>query len=162
MYSFNNHVSFKGFELNVFFQGSYGNDILNATRIELEGMTDPRNQFTSVLNRWRQPGDITNIPRASWGSTDNSRISSRFVEDGSYLRVKSLTLGYNFPVNWISSMGLSTLKLYVTGENLFTWTNYSGYDPEVNTFGGTTVQRGVDYGTYPQTRNIIFGVNVSL
>ncbi|REG90117.1 SusC/RagA family TonB-linked outer membrane protein [Winogradskyella sediminis] len=160
-YSVTNTISYKGFDLFVFLQGSQGNDILNATRIELEGMSDPKNQSTEVLNRWRQPGDITDIPRSSFGNTDNSRISTRFVEDGSYLRFKAITLSYNFPESMIQHAKLSALKLYVTGENMFTITNYSGYDPEVNSFGSSNTVRGIDFGTYPQTRNLIFGMSVT-
>ena len=114
-----------------------------------------------MLNRWRQPGDITNIPRAVVGNTDNSRISTRFVEDGSYLRFKAITLSYNLPAPILETLHLSTLKLYATGENLFTITDYSGFDPEVNAFGGSNTVQGVDFGTYPQTRNIIVGANLT-
>ena len=160
-YSVTNTISYKGFDLFVFLQGSQGNDILNATKIELESMSDPKNQSIEVLNRWRQPGDITDIPRSSFGNTDNSRLSSRFVEDGSYLRFKAITLSYNFPESIIKHASLSALKLYVTGENMFTITNYSGYDPEVNSYGSSNTVRGIDYGTYPQTRNLIFGMSVT-
>ena len=81
--------------------------MLNATRIELEGMSDPKNQSTAVLNRWRQPGDITNIPRASFGNTDNSRISTRFIEDASYMRVKAITLGYDLPKSIIKKLNIN-------------------------------------------------------
>jgi TonB-linked SusC/RagA family outer membrane protein len=160
-YSLNNTVSYKGFGLNVFLQGVQGNDMLNATKIEAEGLLDPKNQSITVLNRWRYPGDVTNIPRATWGSTDNSRISTRFIEDGSYLRFKTITLSYNFSDKILEELKVGTLKLYFTGENLFTITNYSGFDPEVNAYGGSNTVRGIDYGTYPQTRNIIFGINVT-
>ncbi|RLJ67380.1 TonB-linked SusC/RagA family outer membrane protein [Lacinutrix venerupis] len=160
-YSVTNSFSYKGFNLFVFLQGSQGNDILNATRIELEGMSDPKNQSVEVLNRWRQPGDITNIPRSSFGNTDNSRISTRFIEDGSYLRFKAITLSYNLPETLLEKINVNALKLYVTGENMFTITNYSGYDPEVNAFGSSNIIRGIDFGTYPQTRNLIFGMSVT-
>ncbi|MEH0153328.1 TonB-dependent receptor [Limibacter armeniacum] len=156
IYSMTNNLSYKGISLSIMLQGSQGNDIFNATRIETEGMTDAKNQTHGVVNRWRQPGDVTDVPKAVWGSTDNSRISTRFVEDGSYLRVKAITLGYDLPATVASQLHLSGLRFYATGENLFTWTNYSGYDPEVN-----GIASGVDFGTYPQSRNLILGVNVS-
>lgn len=159
LYSFGNTVTYKGFGLTLFLEGSQGNDMLNATKIESEGMLDPKNQSITVLDRWRNPGDVTDIPRTSWGSTDNSRISTRFIEDASYLRVKTLTFSYNFSDNMMSKLNMSGLRLYVTGENLYTVTNYTGFDPEVNAFGGNNSVRGIDYGTYPQTRNIIFGIN---
>lgn len=160
LYGVTNNFSYKNIGLSVFFQGSQGNDIFNATRIETEGMTDSKNQSAAVLERWREPGDVTNIPRAIEGNTDNSRLSTRFVEDGSYLRMKALTLSYNLPQSVIERLSISNLKLYATGENLFTITDYSGFDPEVNAFGGSNTAMGVDYGTYPQTRNLILGLNL--
>lgn len=161
LYGITNNLSFNNFNLMIFLQGSYGNDMLNATKIELEAMSDPKNQSTAVLNRWRTAGDITDIPRASWGSTDNSRISDRFVEDASYLRVKAITLGYQFPKELLTKVNLQSAKVYVTGENLLTFTNYSGFDPEVNAFGSNNTVQGIDYGTYPQTRNLILGLNLT-
>ncbi|NHN24735.1 TonB-dependent receptor [Flavobacterium jejuense] len=161
IYSINNSFSYKGIGLQIFLQGTYGNDMLNATRIETEGMTDPKNQSIEVLNRWRQPGDITDIPRASFGNTDNSRLSTRFIEDASYLRFKAITLSYDFNQNTLEKLNLSNLRFYVTGENLITLTNYSGFDPEVNAFGGSNTVQGIDYGTYPQSRTILFGFNIT-
>jgi TonB-linked SusC/RagA family outer membrane protein len=160
-YGITNNISYKGFSLFVFLQGTQGNDILNATRIETEGMIDPKNQSTAVLNRWQEPGDVTNIPRSSFGNSDNSRVSTRFIEDASYLRFKAVTLSYNLPQKWTESLKISNVKLYATGENLFTITNYSGFDPEVNAFGGSNTVQGIDFGTYPQTRNLIFGINAT-
>jgi TonB-linked SusC/RagA family outer membrane protein len=160
IYGFSNSFSFKGFDLSVLLEGSYGNDILNATRIELEGMSDPKNQSIAVLDRWRQPGDVTNIPRASFGNTDNSRVSTRFIEDASYVRFKAVTLGYEFPKLITDKLSIKSLRFYATGENLFTFTNYTGLDPEVNAFGGSNTVRGIDFGTYPQTRTILFGASI--
>lgn len=161
IYGMTNTLTYKNFELNIFLQGSQGNDILNATRIDSEGMSDPKNQSHVVVNRWRQPGDVTDIPRAVWANSDNTRLSTRFVEDGSYLRVKALTLAYNLPASLLSKVKISNAKIYATGENLLTFTNYSGFDPEVNAFGGSNTLQGVDFGTYPQTRNLIFGLSVT-
>jgi TonB-linked SusC/RagA family outer membrane protein len=160
-YGLTNTLSFKNFGLHVFLQGAQGNDVFNATRIETEAMIDPKNQSLEVVNRWRQPGDITDIPRAVAGSTKNSLASTRFVENGSYLRVKALTFSYEVPAAILSRAHVNGLRLYVTGENLLTWTNYSGFDPEVNAFGGSNTALGIDFGTYPQTRNLIFGLNLS-
>jgi TonB-linked SusC/RagA family outer membrane protein len=160
-YGITNTFSYKNFGLNVFFQGSQGNDILNATRFDTETMTDSKNQTTAVLNRWQQVGDITNVPKATQGSTANSLLSDHFVEDGSYLRLKAITLSYDLPQSLMDRIGMSSLRLYATGENLFTITSYSGFDPEVNAVTGTNIANGIDYGTYPQTRNIIFGVRAS-
>jgi len=161
IYGITNNLSYKNFGLNIFLQGSQGNDVFNATRIETEGMTDPKNQSIAVLNRWRAVGDITDIPKAVVGSTANSLTSTRFIEDGSYLRAKAITLSYNLPATLLSKVRANNLRLYVTGENLFTITKYSGFDPEVNAYGSSNTTQGIDFGTYPQTRNLIFGLNLS-
>ena len=153
-----NDFSYKNFTLSVFLQGSYGNDIYNASRIETEGMYDGKNQSTAVLNRWRKPGDVTDIPRAV-KSTDNIKASSRWVEDGSYLRLKTLTLAYNVPVDALERYGIRKIQPYFTAQNLWTLTNYKGFDPEVNEgLSGPTM--GIDWGTYPQTKSFIFGLNI--
>lgn len=161
LFGITNNISYKGFNLMIFLQGSYGNDILNASRIELEAMSDPKNQSTAVLNRWRQEGDITDIPRASWGSIDNSRISTRFIEDASYIRVKAITLSYQFPREKLQKFHLQGARIYATAENFLTLTGYSGFDPEVNAFGANNTVQGIDFGTYPQTRNMILGLNLT-
>jgi TonB-linked SusC/RagA family outer membrane protein len=167
IYGMTNTLSFKNFNLSIFLQGTQGNDIFNATRVDTEGMTDAKNQFIVVKDRWRAPGDVTNVPRATWSNTNNSRISTRFVEDGSYMRVKALTLSYNVPQALLSKARLGNARIYATGENLFTFTNYKGFDPEVSAYGGDTDNKvknttlGVDFGTYPQTRNLIIGLNLS-
>ena len=101
---------------------------------------------------------ITDIPRA--GNIENVHNSTRFVEDGSYLRLKTATLSYDFNKKWLDKIHLSRLQIYVTGQNLLTLTKYTGYDPEVNAYGQNAVAQGVDYGTYPQSKAIIFGLNV--
>jgi TonB-linked SusC/RagA family outer membrane protein len=160
-FGFTNSFSYKKFDLNIFFQGSYGNDVYNATRIDLEGMFDSKNQSIAVLDRWMQPGDITDIPRAvGGGNVDNVRNSSRFVEDGSYLRLKSLTLSYKAIENNPKIKAIKKLSVYVTGQNLLTLTKYSGFDPEVNAFGTSATEMGIDYGTYPQAITMIVGLNV--
>ena len=161
IYGITNQLAYKNFTMTIFFQGAQGNEMLNATRIEMEGMIDPKNQSAVVRNRWMEPGDVTDIPRASWGNTDNSRISTRFVEDASYLRLKTLTIGYSLPKKIISKLGLSNLQTYVTGENLLTITNYTGFDPEVNAFGASNTVQGIDFGTFPQTRNFIIGLKAN-
>jgi TonB-linked SusC/RagA family outer membrane protein len=158
VFGLTNNLSYKRFDLNIFFQGSVGNDIYNATRVDLEGMFDSKNQSTAVLNRWTPENTNTDMPRA--GNINNVRNSTRFVEDGSYLRLKAVTLSYNFSPDFLQKAGINKLSLYTTGQNLLTFTNYSGFDPEVNAFGRSAVELGVDYGTYPQARTITFGINV--
>lgn len=167
IYGMTNTVSYKNFDLSVFFQGSQGNDIFNGARIETEGMYDSRNQTTAVLRRWRNPGDRTDVPRAIRNDVANSYISSRFVENGSYLRLKAVTLSYRFAENLIRRAGMSQASVYVTGHNLLTFTKYTGFDPEVSTYGNDSnsniknIAQGIDYGAYPQSRVLIIGLNVT-
>jgi len=169
IYGMTNNFSYMGFSLSVFLQGSQGNDIYNASRMETEGMYDAKNQSTRVLDRWRRPGQITPVPRAT-SAKDNLVASTRFVEDGSYLRVKTVTLSYNFQGNLLKKWGVTRLQPYFTAENLLTFTNYTGFDPEVNQFAGydpslnrytgSGLMQGIDWGTYPQSKSYIFGINV--
>ena len=160
---FTNILYYGPFELNFFIQFSYGNDIFNATRIFIEAMRGPDNQSTAILDRWREPGDITDIPRAT--ETDpnaNNRISSRFVEDGSYARLKNLTFSYNMNRQWIERIGVRNARIFFTGANLITITNYSGMDPEVNYRGDSNLLRATDFFTYPQARTYTIGINLGL
>lgn len=165
-FGFTNTFQYKNWDLSIFLQGVQGNQIFNATRIYSEGMWLVRNQTTAVLNRWKKPGDITNVPRPDYNNDDapqanyNSLISSRYIENGSYVRLKSVNISYRFQPKKQNSFWTSA-KLYFTAENLLTWTSYSGYDPEVNAFGNSNTVQGVDYGSFPQTRNYILGINVT-
>lgn len=159
VFGFTHNFSWKNFTLSAFFNGSYGNDIFNASRIDSEGMFDSKNQTTTVLDRWVRPGMITDVPRA--GVLSNSLNSTRFVEDGSFIRLKSLTLNYTFNPKLIKSLGLSKLNVYGTVNNLFTLTKYRGYDPELSWTGSNAAQLGIDMGTYPQSRTFIFGLNLT-
>jgi hypothetical protein len=169
VYGMTNNLSYKNFDLTVFLQGSYGNKIFNGARVELEGMKDSRNQSREILKRWRQPGDVTDIPGVSIASNDNTAISTRFVENGSYLRFKTITLAYNFSPKLLNRAGISNASIYVSGQNLITITKYTGFDPEVSTYGGSNnssdnrnVSLGIDYGAYPQSKVILIGINLSL
>ena len=169
VYGMTNVVTYKNFDLTVFLQGSQGNDIFNGARVETEGMKDSRNQSTAILNRWRNPGDITDIPGVSLASNDNTVISTRFVENGSYLRFKTITLAYRINQKWLDKIGIAGASVYVSGQNVITVTKYKGFDPEVSTYGGVSnttdnrnVSLGVDYGAYPQSKTFLFGINLSL
>lgn len=155
-YGMTNTFSWKGFDLSIFIQGSYGNDIYNLSRHNTEGMFDGKNQTTVVLDRWRIPGQIADVPRASF----TLRNSTYFVEDGSYLRLKNISLSYNFSGKWMKKIGISRLQPYFTATNLLTWTKYKGMDPEVNQYGNSGAVQGVDYGTYPHCRSYVVGLNV--
>ncbi len=158
-YGMTNNFSYRGFSLNVFLQGSYGNDIYNVSRMETEGMYDAKNQSIAVLDRWERPGMITYMPRATQEKV-NLLSSTRFVEDGSYLRLKTLTLSYNFTGALFHKLKISRFQPYLTAQNLLTLTKYKGFDPEVNQYGGDATVQGVDYGTYPQSKSFIVGINV--
>lgn len=158
IYGMTNTFSYKGLSLSLFLEGSQGNDLFNASRIDMEEMLDFRNQSTAVLDRWKRPGMITSIPRV--GNAENIHNSTRFVEDGSYIRLKTVTLSYDFDKKLLKKIGLSRLQAYATAQNLLTLTRYRGYDPEVNAYGSSSVELGIDYGTYPQSKSVIFGLNV--
>ena len=155
-FGFTNNFTLKNWYLDVLVTGSVGNDIYNASRFETELMNDFKNQSTEVLNRWTTAGQITNVPRAN--SSTALVISDRFIEDGSFVKLKSVTLGYNFKNPF---KGMNKLNVYVTGQNLYTITDYKGFDPEVNAFSTTNGVLGIDYGTYPQVRTIIVGLKAN-
>ncbi|MDR0938574.1 MAG: TonB-dependent receptor [Mediterranea sp.] len=156
IFGLTNTFSWKNFNLNVFLQGSVGNDIFNASRGDTEGMYDLKNQSVRVLNRWRTPGQVTDVPKAGY----NMQPSTYFVEDGSYLRVKDITLSYNLRLPTLRKIGISTIRPYITATNLITFTKYKGMDPEVNQWGNNGHVQGIDWGTYPQNKSWVFGLNV--
>lgn len=162
IWGWNNDFTWKNFDLNIFFQGSQGNDILSYTLLELDLMSGINNATTAALNRWSPSNTDTNIPRAFNGRT--RRISTRFVQDGSFLRLKNIALGYTLPQPVAESIKLSKLRVYVSAQNIFTVTNYEGYDPEVNynSGGATNGNRnlGLDYGSYPNAKSYTVGLNV--
>ena len=155
-YGMTNTFTWKGLSLSVLIQGSYGNDIYNASRIETEGMYDGKNQSTRVLDRWRIPGQITDVPKAGFKLLN----STYFVEDGSYLRVKDISLSYNINSKFFKKLGITRFQPYFTATNVLTWTGYSGMDPEVNQWGNSGTVQGIDWGTYPHCRSYVFGINV--
>ncbi|SHG40257.1 TonB-linked outer membrane protein, SusC/RagA family [Chryseolinea serpens] len=160
---FTNTFNYKNFDLSVFLQWSYGNDVFNGSRLYLESLQRGDNQTTAVLRRWKKPGDITDVPRATSdpvAAANNVRVSSRFVEDGSYLRVKNVTLGYTLRRKFSDKIMLSSIRVYASAQNLFTFTNYGGLDPEVNYSGNDVSVVGTDFFTFPQARAITFGLNL--
>lgn len=155
-YGLTNTFSWKNLNLSVLIQGSQGNDIYNASRMETEGMYDGKNQSTRVLERWRRPGMISSIPKAGY----DMKVSSYYIEDGSFMRIKDVTLSYNVGVSKLKKLGITRLQPYFTASNLLTFTKYLGFDPEVNQWGNSGTVQGIDWGTYPQTRTFIIGLNV--
>ena len=157
---FTNSFTYKGFDLSVFFQWSYGNDIMNANRLFFEnaGGKKDLNQFASYANRWTPENPESDIPAAT-KSASNNVISSRIIEDGSYLRLKTVTLGYTFPKALIAKAKLSNARVYVAAQNLWTWTSYSGYDPEVSV-RNSALTPGLDFSSYPRAFTLSLGVNL--
>ncbi len=155
---FTNTVSYRGFELNLFLQYSYGNDIFNYNALELELPSGGQNVYADLVNRWTPENPSNEYPVAT---TNRSAVfSDAYIEDGSYLKVKTLTLGYSFP--GLNSQKISGLKVYVTGQNLLTFTDYPGYDPEVSFRGATNLELGEDFGGYPQARTFMVGVKMNI
>ncbi|GAB3954076.1 TonB-dependent receptor [Spirosoma harenae] len=156
---FNNTFSYKGFDLNIFIQGNYGNQILNYGNFDLLNLTGGNNQSARVLDRWTPTNPSNEIPRAN--SAGGSRILSSFqVEDGSYLRFKNISLGYTIPKTLLTRLSMTSARVYVTAQNWFTITKYTGYDPEVNRYGSSSLSQGLDYGAYPAAKTLLVGLNL--
>lgn len=153
-FGFNNTFSYKGFDLSVFFQGALGNQIWNGVRASHESMNSTYNQLASTLDRWTGEGTSNTMPRAIYADpNNNSRASTRWLEDGSYAKLRNLTFGYTFPQNLTGKAKIKALRLYISFDNLCTITKYSGLDPEVGLWG-------LDYGIYPSARTYMFGASV--
>lgn len=160
-YGLNTSVGWKGIDLTLFFLGVAGNDIYNADRMQGLDPTFPFNLYAETEGRWTGPGTSNSIPRMTTRRNNlNHRTSDLFVESGSFFRLKNLQLGYSFPTSLIQGIGLSNVRVYFTGQNLFTITDYSGIDPELGYVDGN-LQRGVDYAQYPQARTWTFGASVT-
>ncbi len=156
IYAMNNSFTYKGFDLSIFLQGVDGNKIFNANNIYQEGMSTAQNQTVRTLGRWEGEGTSNYMPRAIYGDPNqNARVSNRYIEDGSYLRIKNLTLGYTLPHALTQRINFSSVRFYASCLNLATFTHYSGFDPEVGA-------NGVDYSVYPVTRTISVGINLNL
>lgn len=158
----NNNIRYKNLSLNAFIQWSYGNDIYNANRITFEGNTNGRrnmNQYASYANRW-SPENQTNEHFRAGGGGVIGYHSSKYLEDGSYLRLKTVMLSYSVPAKYIRKFFLKELSANVALQNILTWTNYSGLDPEVATRGGVLTP-GYDYSSYPQAKTVTFGIRAS-
>ena len=155
-YGMTNTFRWKGVTLSILLQGTYGNDVYNVSKMETQGMYDGKNQTTEVLDRWQVPGQITDVPKAGF----DLRNSTYFLEDGSYLRVKDISLSYDVPRKVLKPLHLTRLMPYVSATNLLTITSYSGMDPEVNQYGNSGAVQGIDWGTYPMCRSFVVGMKV--
>jgi TonB-dependent starch-binding outer membrane protein SusC len=159
-----NQLQYKGFDLSLFFNFSLGNKVLNFSKATLVNMGADiqSNQSVDALRRWQKPGDITDIPRYELESTLNNLHSNRLLEDASYLRLKNLSIGYNLPGKLVNRMYFRNLRVYASATNLWTYTKYTGSDPEVSTLDGSTAAQGIDFFTLPQVRTIAIGINAVL
>ena len=181
-FGFNNTVTWKNLELTVFFNGSVGNDVFNAVKQNHSDPTAWGNKLKlvndyAVVARYDETGSLSDIgnvyvPNAETAQTqrisvsgesqnDNNRVSSRFIENGSYLRLKSLSLAYNLPNKWIKPLKLEWVQVYANAQNLFTITGYDGYDPEIGASGQSVILQGIDYYRYPSARIFNCGVKVT-
>jgi hypothetical protein len=152
-------ISYKRFELSAYFNYSVGNDVFNYMRYKAESMDTYNNQSTTVLDRWTTTNASATMPRASFGDpAGNTLFSDRWIEDGSYLRLEQLTIDYNLPAMAGVYKGIT---LYLTATNLFTFTKYSGYDPDMQ-YVNSPFYRGVDYGKMPQTKSFMIGLKLDL
>ncbi len=159
-YSLNLRLEYKGFDMYALFYGVQGNEIFNGLKYRSERLDNYWNYSKDALNAWTPQNTNTNIPRATREDLNgNRRVSDRFIEDGSYLRLRTLQLGYTLPQSALSFLHFDKVRVYVGGNNLFTATSYSGYDPEV--FGDDVLNRGVDWGRYPLFKSFIFGLDLT-
>ena len=158
-WSLNNTLSYKGVELNLYFQGVHGNDILNSNRFELESGNGLSNASVGMLQRWTPDNPSDLYPRAN-RSADYLEMSDRYLEDGSYIRLQVVTLGYQLPPSILGKIRLKGAKIYISGKNLLTFTDYTGYDPEVGRFGTSNIRQGYDLGGYPAARTYLVGLNL--
>ncbi|MEO6175073.1 MAG: TonB-dependent receptor [Flavobacterium circumlabens] len=157
--SFSNSISYHDFDLNFSFQGSYGGKIFNALNQQLEISTLGTNAATTLGDRWTPTNPSNEIPRAS--SSPLGIVSERYVEDASFLRLKLITLGYTLPKSVSKKFGAKSVKFYVSAENLITWTKYTGYDSEVSSYEQNNLYPGIDFGSYPNSKTFISGLNVT-
>lgn len=159
---FNNTFRYKAFDLSVFFQFSYGNEVFNANRVLFENgrtILNNTNQYASLANRWSEDNPTSNIPVLN--GIGGNFYSSRTVEDGSYLRLKTITLGYNFDKKILRKVGVQSLRLYAAGQNLYTWTKYSGLNPDVSTRSSSALTPAFDLSPYPTCWSVTFGTEIT-
>ncbi|MDR1723614.1 MAG: TonB-dependent receptor [Tannerella sp.] len=157
IFSWTNNFTYKNFDLNIFINGSYGNDILNMTRGESAQITPFASQRKSMLNYWTTTNTHTDIPAPRTSPHPNLILSDWMIEDGSYVRLKNIVLGYRFPIK----RTIESLRIYLSAQNLITISDYSGYDPEVNSKGQSNLQLGIDWNSYPVSRVLMFGINLA-
>jgi hypothetical protein len=160
---FTNTLNYRNFDLMFFFQYSYGNKQLHWNRFFLEhGGTRATNYSNSQLARWQKDGDVTMIPKMNAANYASDLRPSRFLEDGSYMRLKNISLGYTIPPALVKRLGMSMIRIYVSAQNLVTITNYTGLDPELTGTAATALTQGIEFFSMPSPRTIMGGINISL
>ncbi len=162
-FGFTNNFTYKSFDLSVFLQGSYGADILNFTKLLTEGSYNVfNNQSTDVLtNRFSSNNPDGTLPRYNEWHENNRRLSDRFIEDGSYIRLQNVSVGYNLPIAFVNKAKIASARIYISGQNIYTLTKYSGYDPELGSFNNNALFTNVDNGNYPNPRTYTIGANIT-
>ncbi|HAD95819.1 MAG TPA: SusC/RagA family protein, partial [Cryomorphaceae bacterium] len=164
IYGMRAEISYAGFDLAINLQGTEGNEILNLLRRYNANMEGNFNNTTEALNRWRSPeepgnGEVNRANRKATGN--NGRTSTWHLEDGSYIRIQNIALGYTLPEKWTKRVLVDRLRFYISVQNLYTWTDYSGYNPEVDLYNSDALTPGVDYGVYPLARTYSLGLNAT-
>ncbi len=165
IYGFDNAIFYRSFDLDVLFQGVYGNQIYNSggQYMSASGSNGFDNQTTDQLKAWDKPGDKTMVPEPRLFYANGTNPSSRYISDGSYLRLKSLTFGYNLPKTVLTKIHMQRFRIYLRAQNLLTFTKYKGWDPEVNAdYQASNINQGVDFYSAPQAKTIVFGLNIGL
>jgi TonB-linked SusC/RagA family outer membrane protein len=156
-FGFNASVEYKNIDFSFFFQGSLGNDIFNGTQRQDLRFT---NRTTAILDRWTGEGTSTTVPRYTWVDENNNyRVSDLYIEDGSFVRLKNIQIGYSLPRDMIKKLGAENWRFYISGENMLTFTGYTGVDPEIGSFSSFDI--GIDRAIYPQARTVRFGTSVT-
>jgi hypothetical protein len=159
-FGFNNHFSYRGISLDIYFQGDIGNELVNFNKFQLESFDGYQNNLKTALQRWTETNPTNEYPRAN-ASPHGNFMSDVIVEDGSYIRLRDITLAYDLPERWFGNGAISNIRLALSGKNLLTFTNYSGFDPEVSIYGGSVFGKGADYGAYPMARTVMFTLNLT-
>lgn len=157
-----NTFSYKGVDLSILFMGVFGNQVYNGGGKFMTANGDFfDNQTRDQLNRWQNPGDLTDVPQARLFGANGTGESSRYINDASYIRLKTLSLGYNLPTSWVNKAKLRSTRIYLTAQNLFLSTDYKGWDPEVNSDSyASNISQGIDFYSAPQPKTITFGINI--
>ncbi|HET6528677.1 MAG TPA: SusC/RagA family TonB-linked outer membrane protein, partial [Balneolaceae bacterium] len=162
-FGFNASASYKNFDVSFLISGVYGNKLMNTMGYRLLNGSFIGNKMAAILGRWTGPGTSNDMPRLTWNDpNNNARISDRYVEDGSYARLKSVQIGYNFSDGLLEKIGARSVRLYISARNVFTLTNYSGLDPELGKVNSNNLNNGIDMGNYPVPRSFFLGLNIGL